>query len=86
MFKTTVILFNIGLLLFSLISFIRALPLKSIDITDIVAILLLFGTPIINLIVIFFNEKDNSWFKLFFKRKALEEQQKIKELEEKIRR
>lgn len=62
-------------------------PLETIDIENLLWLLLVFGTPIINLLIIFSlkDTKKNNWFKLFLRRKTLKEQQKVKELENKIK-
>jgi len=85
--KTIAILLNLGFLVFFIYMFI--VNPEHQDAGDLLSGFLLFATLTINLFVIFsFKDritKGDSWLNLFLKRKKVEEELRIKELEEKIR-
>ena len=81
--KPLVILLNVALILFSLIIFWEigvADPSVSVErLGDILFVLLMLLTPILNLIYIFFWGGE-SWLGRYFKRKAMEETRKNEKL------
>ena len=79
--KILSILLNIALISIA-IFLITEKGVRKIEPFEFLIFILLFLTPIINLIYILI-WGGNTWLSLYFKRKAIEEQIKIKELSEK---
>ncbi len=76
--KLSAILLNIALIVtFCFMTAKFGLP--KIDEREFLLFLLIFVTPLINLLYIFFS-KGESWLALYFKRKAMEEKRKIEKL------
>lgn len=75
------VLANLGLLAFGVFLALTSSSFR--DWTDFLAAALILGTPVVNLGWMLLSARGNEpgWFGLWLKRKALEEQKKIRELE-----
>jgi len=79
--KTLAIWLNLILILNVVYLFNQGIPSEKPASYDIGLFLLFLGTPIINLLYLFFwRGESGSWIALYFKRKALEEKKKIEKL------
>lgn len=73
--KVLAIILNISVLAFFI--FIIFDPKSKINAEEIPIMILVFSTPIVNIIALYKQSAPDSWISLFLKRKALEEKQKI---------
>lgn len=77
--KVFAIILNVGVLVFvAFMCIYEGVP----EGDEIILLIPLFGIPLVNLWVIGFRRKGDSWLGLYLKRKALEEQEKIEALSE----